>query len=328
MNNFKSRTIRSAAGLFLAGAALAGVAGSAGAAPSAEPAAQQASALFLSPVNPEMRIWSAELRVVTADTAAARADGASKVMLNDMNSTWLDSPLDDFERADDHTWALNLSGVHKAKDINGIKILRNKAGEWCISRLELRLNNALAFSRTYGNSGTCISDANPSLEISSAALRTNAEWLTYDGKALPTGITAASTVGRVEAVTGDQIYLDGYPYYWDGDNYQGAPVVVSKANLPGSAQRITIDLTKAPAPNGRAAVVVLNMHWSCVNGHLNVQREVVRSQMNPADWDYAEKLAQRIQTNLNLSFGDLTTPFGAPFCPTPTVDLAGNVRFG
>jgi hypothetical protein len=90
-----------------------------------------------------------EIHLETADIENAGTDDNVYVSLNKNNSTLLNYPRNDFERGDSDRYHLSNKGIREVKDIHSIFINKDGNDGWCISKVELIINEWSVFSETY-----------------------------------------------------------------------------------------------------------------------------------------------------------------------------------
>ena len=82
----------------------------------------------------------AQLRIKVGTVGGADLDGSLEVILNAQNSSWLDTPRDDFEKGTDVLYDLQMDGIRTAADIAGLVVSVPGDDGLCIDELELYLN--------------------------------------------------------------------------------------------------------------------------------------------------------------------------------------------
>lgn len=171
-------------------------------------------------------VLSAVLSIRTCDKKDTKTDDAVYAELRDGARTWLDYGRNDFERNATYDYDLDLTGISTVADITRLRIHKNGSNGLCISRVRLYINQVLAFERSYA-SGRWLdnSDADRTLEFSSAALRADAHWSAVNLNLAKTAeVTRAEFESLIESLVGTAIH--GNALYWG--HYHGRAVEVSR----------------------------------------------------------------------------------------------------
>jgi hypothetical protein len=103
----------------------------------------------LAPYPENEPVLFVEIRLKTADITDAGTDDNVYVSLNRSNSTLLDYPRNDFDRGDDDRYHLSNNGIGEIKDIHSIALYKDGSDGWCVSEVELFINEWPAFAETY-----------------------------------------------------------------------------------------------------------------------------------------------------------------------------------
>jgi hypothetical protein len=90
-----------------------------------------------------------QVRILTADVDGAGTDDDVVISLNPSNSTWLDSPRDDFERGRAWSYDLRLRGIDLFNDIDWLTVTKTGDEGWCVARIDLLVNEVLVFRRGF-----------------------------------------------------------------------------------------------------------------------------------------------------------------------------------
>lgn len=103
----------------------------------------------LAPYPENEPVLFVEVRLETANIEDAGTDDHVYVSLNKSNSTLLDYPRNDFDRGSSNRYHLSNNGIREINDLHSIAIYKNGSDGWCISKVELIINEWSAFSEVY-----------------------------------------------------------------------------------------------------------------------------------------------------------------------------------
>lgn len=228
----------------------------------------RASSLDLTgPFPEEEPIWRLQLRVTTGDVEDAGTDDDVQVSLNPINFSWIDYGViadydgsgsefrgfdgDDFERGDTMTYDLLLNGVLSMNDIDWITLSKGGSDGWCVSEVELLVNN---HPRPLASSsfGSCrwLDDASVglvrtpprSVVIPFDSLRNDVGWDNYRRPLLTNlaVIPRDEVVSRIHSIVGDALH--GTLGYW-GKLQGSASVETSGSSDAPRVVHVDLDLS-------------------------------------------------------------------------------------
>ena len=188
----------------------------------------RASSIDIFGPGPEQQpVYRVQVRLFTADVEDAGTDDDVVVSLNPANATWLDSPGDDFERGRNRRYDLFPNGVSRFDDIDWLTITKTGSDGWCISRIELLVNNPAdaVFSRTFGPCRWLDNDGGHTrnLRISHTELRQGSDWDDYGQSPLSLNMEASEVISRVETAVGNTLHFNDRGYW---GNFYGAAVEI------------------------------------------------------------------------------------------------------
>ncbi len=140
-------------------------------------------------------VFRAQLQLHTADLTNAGTDDPIEVLLQHRavilptgNSTWIDYSRNDFERGDIFSYDLNVQGLRRISDITQIHVEKFGSDDWCVSRIELIVNELTYFERTFADMpDECFwlrADSDGRLIIPFEDLRNHARWGRFDPRVL------------------------------------------------------------------------------------------------------------------------------------------------
>lgn len=296
--------------------------------------------------NPEKEhIWRLQVRLVTADVDGAGTKDDVVVGLNPENHTWIDYGVlgdfrgDDFARGSGFTYDLNLDRVERFNDIDAITIAKTGGDGWCLSRIELIVNNVAApvYGRVFG---PCLrldesAPAGRSFDITFDDLRGRADWNGYERPGLleVAHIPAVELMSRIHGIVGHS--LRGTDGFW-GELQGRESVEVDD----GGDQTVSVDLDLAGKKLGFTAEVDVNfdLRFSC---RVNDEGEAVfglRANNFDVDSDFdglAKLLLFAFEGRIDRKIEDVLPTVnrsiqvaGLRFCPRITVNDDGSVSFG
>jgi hypothetical protein len=156
-------------------------------------------------------VWRVQLYTRVCDYADARTDNKVLAALNDANSTVMDSPVNDFERADERTYDLLLTGVTTLSDIKYLKIFKGGSDGVCLSQLSLYVNERLIYDRTLSAAQQWLDDEyysydSRTLFIPGTTLRGHTAWQGWTAGFRPLTVSAAEIRSRLATAVGTGMY--------------------------------------------------------------------------------------------------------------------------
>jgi hypothetical protein len=276
-------------------------------------------------------VWRLQVRLVIGDVDDAGSDDDVEVILNPGSVTWLDSPANDFERNTSRIYDLPLDGVGRMADISQLFLTKTGDDGMCLSRVELVVNNRLAFSQAPPTaSGPCRwldSDGSGlNLVFSGTQLRADANWLAFQQPTPPLVIPAAEWRSRIEGIVGNSIATNSL--YW-GD-ISGEAVELAGN---GSALHVDLDLaadvTILPDPG---VDIDFDLVFSCdvdnkllitsTNLAVDVDSSIVWEVLT---LDLIEIMDTKVDHAVTKGFKAITATLDTPVCPTVIVQPDGTV---
>jgi hypothetical protein len=111
----------------------------------------------------DIGVWRTQLRIRVANVSGGGTDGRVAVSLQggpfDIPTgsyTGLKTPIDDLEAGSDVTYDLIQDGITTLRDITRIGVYTGSTDGFCVSQIQLLVNTAVAFDRTWGDTAaTC-----------------------------------------------------------------------------------------------------------------------------------------------------------------------------
>lgn len=164
------------------------------------------------PVTPpankeETIIYRAQIMLRTANRDDAGQDDGVLIKLNGQNATWCDSGEDDFERGKTHTYDLMLVDMNgtptlaRLRDIAMLEISKTGSDGWCVSDVELIINNVPIFRKNYPG-GKWLDTGKLSTMISSQELRSHSMWQSWRSPQPSPVVPRAEIESRIESLVG------------------------------------------------------------------------------------------------------------------------------
>ena len=152
-------------------------------------------------------VWRVQLLVLVCDVADAGTDNKVVVALNDTNSTVMDKPENDFERASTEGYDLLLNDVARLADIKYLKVSKGGSDGVCISQLHLFVNERLIYSRTVSASQQWLDDEyysydSRTLLTNGATLRAHSAWQAWTTSGRPRILSEDEMVSRLATAVG------------------------------------------------------------------------------------------------------------------------------
>ena len=149
--------------------------------------------------------------MTVCDYADAGTDNKVLAALNDVNYTVMDSPVNDFERADERTYDLLLTGVTNLSDIKHLKIYKGGSDGVCLSQLSLYVNDHLVYARAFSASQQWLDDAyyssdSRTLLIPGTTLRNHTAWQVWTAGFRTLTVSADEIRSRRATAVGTGMY--------------------------------------------------------------------------------------------------------------------------
>jgi|GEM_PF-4179990 len=140
-------------------------------------------------------IFRVQLQLHTADLENAGTDDDIEVLLQHRalivptgNSTWIDYSRNDFERGDHFAYDLNVRSLRRISDITQIFVEKSGSDDWCVSRIELIVNELTYFDQTFEDlPDDCFwvrAASDGRLVIPFESLRNHPQWGRFDPRVL------------------------------------------------------------------------------------------------------------------------------------------------
>lgn len=293
-----------------------------------------------------------QVRIVTGDVADAGTDDPVFVSLRSDHKTWLDSPIDDWERRGNRTYDLTLDNVTSVASITQLQIgkaapipagyMTLNSNAWCLDRVVLLLNGQEVFNRVAprlapGDACRWIKGNSPVFTWTGAQLRGDKLWQAVTMPFHPPVLTNSELTERIIAITANQVH--DHPVDW-----AGAGVTVTKRD--GGAVHVHIDMTIDVVGPDPSLDIDLDLRFGCV-----VPPIVIGTKVRPAPyWSITPEnlkvnvdsplwwelvtlsgadvldhvIAAEIRDGLAVTGTSILTPGG--ICPQPYVRDNGDVR--
>jgi hypothetical protein len=185
-----------------------------------------------------MPLWHLQARITTGTVAGAGTVGTPALRFN--TSTTGVRCLNPAAAGSFSAGKVTTYDLRLFRDPSEITMLRlgvTGTDAWCVQKVELLLNNRLAFSAMPG--GSCVSIAGGTyLEYSQAAIRSNPAWQSYGSiPSLPSSLSALELRNLVSSVSGSAIAADP-TYRWDLGR---APLLITRTTSSTFTVSVGID---------------------------------------------------------------------------------------
>ncbi len=248
---------------------------------------------FTKPANIEdVPVYRLQLAFTTANTNDdAGTDDRVYVQLNStMRAYYLDLGIDDRERNKTNVYDIVEPSVRFLRDIQHLNITKVGNDGWAIVKVELRVNGAKIFEKTYSPGAPKIIDGNdgaqPVLNFTSSQLRNGGLWSYAKVPNIhvpPLTLSKADLMSMVEGFMGNYIrYIPGETISWgdkDGVNTLFGPAVEATYR---NRQTLTFDLDLQIARTGPNPEldVDFDLVVSCTNGKVLISVENAKANIN------------------------------------------------
>lgn len=163
-------------------------------------------------------VFRAQLILTTADVSGAATNNRVTAHLNSPpgiyvpsgNATVIDYGRNDFERGDQFTYDLELTGLTNLEDITLINLSKAGGNEWCLEDLSLLINNRLVYAEEFGSTeDSCLwfDNNSPEHTIGHEDLRSHSGWQEFV-QTFPLFIDRLEIESRIESLIGNLIAGD------------------------------------------------------------------------------------------------------------------------
>jgi hypothetical protein len=246
-----------------------------------------------------------QVHILTADVDDAGTDDDVVISLNPNNSTWLDSPKDDFERGGAWSYDLRLVDVDLFNDIDWLTVTKTGDEGWCVARIDLLVNEVLVYRRVFNPCHWFDNDDGHTrfLAIRHSELRQE-QWDRYDNPDPGAAYVfeREEVIRQVEALVGHELHFEdrarwgeisGEAVEISGDGKQTLSVdldLSGDTNYPDPAVDVDIDVVFRCDPADPSVIVVsveaeVEATWDIpvgLVGHLLGLEERIESQVEAA----------------------------------------------
>jgi hypothetical protein len=163
----------------------------------------------------DIGVFRAQLRIRVANVSNGGTDGLVAVSLQggpfDIPTgsyTGLKTAIDDLEAGSDVTYDLIQDGITTLRDITRVGVYTGSTDAFCVSQIQLIVNTAVAFDRTWGNTAaTCewVGGYN-AIYISHDELRASPQFVNFQSPVMSPLVEADELESRLQAVVGTLIF--------------------------------------------------------------------------------------------------------------------------
>src|SRR5262245_7503364 len=157
----------------------------------------------------DIGVFRAQLRIRVANVSNGGTDGRVSVSLQggpfDIPTgsyTGLKTAIDDLEAGSDVTYDLIQDGITTLRDITGIGVYTGSTDAFCVSQIQLIVNTAVAFDRTWGNTATTCEwvDGYNAIYISHDELRASLLFANFQSPVMSPVVETDELESRIEAL--------------------------------------------------------------------------------------------------------------------------------
>ena len=217
----------------------------------------------------DIGVFRAQLRIRVANVSNGGTDGRVAVALQagpfnipTGSYTGLKTAIDDLEAGSDVTYDLIQDGITTLRDITRIGVYTGSTDAFCVSQIQLIVNTAVAFERTWGNSAATCEwvDGYNALYVSHDELRASPQFVNFQSPIMSPMVETDELESRLEAVIGTLIFerLDvdwrnpGVVVARLTDNTIRAKVYLENTDFGGPDIDLQLDVQVAFTQNGTA----------------------------------------------------------------------------
>ncbi len=217
----------------------------------------------------DIGVFRAQLRIRVANVSNGGTDGRVAVALQagpfnipTGSYTGLKTAIDDLEAGSDVTYDLIQDGITTLRDITRIGVYTGSTDAFCVSQIQLIVNTAVAFERTWGNSAATCEwvDGYNAIYVSHDELRASPQFVNFQSPIMSPLVETDELESRLEAVIGTLIFerLDvdwrnpGVVVSRLTDNTIRAKVYLENTDFGGPDIDLQLDVQVAFTQNGTA----------------------------------------------------------------------------
>ena len=163
----------------------------------------------------DIGVFRAQLRIRVANVSNGGTDGRVAVALQagpfnipTGSYTGLKTAIDDLEAGSDVTYDLIQDGITTLRDITRIGVYTGSTDAFCVSQIQLIVNTAVAFERTWGNSAATCEwvDGYNAIYVSHDELRASPQFVNFQSPIMSPLVETDELESRLEAVIGTLIF--------------------------------------------------------------------------------------------------------------------------
>jgi hypothetical protein len=161
----------------------------------------------------DIGVFRTQLRIRVANVSGGGTDGRVAVSLQggpfDIPTgsyTGLKTAIDDLEAGSDVTYDLIQEGITTLRDITRIGVYTGSTDAFCVSQIQLLVNTAVAFDRSWGNSTCQWVDGYNAIYISHDELRASPLFANFQSPIMSPVVETAELESRLEAIVGTMIF--------------------------------------------------------------------------------------------------------------------------
>lgn len=163
----------------------------------------------------DIGVFRAQLRIRVANVSNGGTDGRVAVALQagpfnipTGSYTGLKTAIDDLEAGSDVTYDLIQDGITTLRDITRIGVYTGSTDAFCVSQIQLIVNTAVAFDRTWGNTAATCQwvDGYTAIFISHDELRASPQFTNFQSPIMSPVVETDELESRLAALVGTLIF--------------------------------------------------------------------------------------------------------------------------
>lgn len=215
----------------------------------------------------DIGVFRTQLRIRVANVSGGGTDGRVAVALQggpfDIPTgsyTGLKTLSDELEAGSDVTYDLIQEGITTLRDITRIGVYTGSTDAFCVSQIQLIVNTAVAFDRTWGDSTCEWVDGYNAILITHDELRASPLFANFQSPVMSPVVEAEELESRLEAIVGTLIFerLDvdwrspGVVVSRLGDNTVRANIYLENTGFAGPSIDLVFDIEVGFKQSGNA----------------------------------------------------------------------------
>ena len=163
----------------------------------------------------DIGVFRTQLRIRVANVSNGGTDGRVAVALQSGpfdiptgSYTGLKTAIDDLEAGSDVTYDLIQDGITTLRDITRIGVYTGSTDAFCVSQIQLIVNTAVAFDRTWGDTAATCEwvDGYNAIYISHDELRASPQFVNFQSPIMSPLVETDELESRLQAVVGTLIF--------------------------------------------------------------------------------------------------------------------------